>query len=135
MNSKKIILEKELNSLSKKSTLLKEIKDSISNEIHLLNNELEYIDLGFTSPLFDYDTSETFKKEIIKVKDEQKKLVKMGLAYEAPKKMMFDGSLSKGKERLKKDINIESRIKKSFSTINDLNLVLTIQIKYNYLDL
>lgn len=159
LNSKKIILEKELNSLSKKSTLLKEIKDSISNEIHLLNNELEYIDLGFTSPLFDYDTSETFKKEIIKVKDEQKKLVKMGLAYEAPKKMMFDGSLSKGKERLKKDINIiiktfnsdcdsiiskvrynnletiESRIKKSFSTINDLNLDLKIQIKNNYLDL
>lgn len=75
------------------------------------------------------------------------------------KKMMFDGSLSKGKERLKKDINIiiktfnsdcdsiiskvrynnletiESRIKKSFSTINDLNLDLKIQIKNNYLDL
>lgn len=159
LNLEKKTLERELNTFSKKAKILRDIKDSLSDEIHLLNNELEYINLGFTTPLFDYDTSESFKKEIIKVKEEQKKLVKIGLAYEAPKQMMFDGSLSKGKERLKKDINlilktfnsdcdaiiskvqynnletIENRIKKSFSTINDLNLDLKIQIKNNYLDL
>lgn len=73
--------------------------------------------------------------------------------------MWLDGSLTKGKQRLKKDINntlktfnsdcdtiiskvkynnletIESRIKKSFSTLNKLNLDLEIKIKENYLNL
>ena len=82
-----------------------------------------------------------------------------GLAYKAPKKMWLDGSLSKGKQRLKKDINnmlktfnsdcdiiiskvkynnletIENRIKKSFTTLNKLNFDLQIEIKDKYLDL
>ena len=72
LNLEKKTLERELNTFSKKAKILRDIKDSLSDEIHLLNNELEYINLGFTTPLFDYDTSESFKKEIIKVKEEQK---------------------------------------------------------------
>jgi hypothetical protein len=73
--------------------------------------------------------------------------------------MWLDGNLSKGKQRLKKDINnmlktfnsdcdiiiskvkynnletIENRIKKSFTTLNKLNFDLQIEIKDKYLDL
>lgn len=73
--------------------------------------------------------------------------------------MWLDGSLTKGKQRLKKDINntlktfnsdcdtiiskvkynnletIEGRIKKSFSTLNKLNKDLEIKIKDDYLNL
>lgn len=159
LNLKKSYLDTEYSSLSNEINILTKEKISISKEIHLLNNELEYIDLGFTKPLFDYDTSEVFKKELLKIKNEQKKLVSSGKAIDAPKKMWLDGSLTKGKQRLKKDINntlktfnsdcdtiiskvkynnletIESRIKKSFSTLNKLNLDLEIKIKEDYLNL
>ena len=159
LNLKKSNLDTEYSSLENEVNILTKEKISISKEIHLLNNELEYIDLGFTKPLFDYDTSESFKTELLKTKSEQKKLVSSGKAIDAPKKMWLDGSLTKGKQRLKKDINntlktfnsdcdtiiskvkynnletIESRIKKSFSTLNKLNLDLEIKIKENYLNL
>ena len=159
LNLKKSNLDTEYTSLANEVNILTKEKISISKEIHLLNNELEYIDLGFTKPLFDYDTSESFKTELLKTKSEQKKLVSSGKAIDAPKKMWLDGSLTKGKQRLKKDINntlktfnsdcdtiiskvkynnletIESRIKKSFSTLNKLNLDLEIKIKENYLNL
>lgn len=159
LNLKKSNLDTEYSSLANEVNILTKEKISISKEIHLLNNELEYIDLGFTKPLFDYDTSEIFKTELLKTKSEQKKLVSSGKAIDAPKKMWLDGSLTKGKQRLKKDINntlktfnsdcdtiiskvkynnletIESRIKKSFSTLNKLNLDLEIKIKENYLNL
>lgn len=159
LNLKKSYLDTEYSSLSNEINILTKEKISISKEIHLLNNELEYIDLGFTKPLFDYDTSEVFKKELLKIKNEQKKLVSSRKAIDAPKKMWLDGSLTKGKQRLKKDINntlktfnsdcdtiiskvkynnletIESRIKKSFSTLNKLNLDLEIKIKEDYLNL
>lgn len=159
LNLKKSYLDTEYSSLSNEINILTKEKISISKEIHLLNNELEYIDLGFTKPLFDYDTSEVFKKELPKIKNEQKKLVSSGKAIDAPKKMWLDGSLTKGKQRLKKDINntlktfnsdcdtiiskvkynnletIESRIKKSFSTLNKLNQDLEIKIKEDYLNL
>lgn len=158
---KNIIKELENNHkiLVNEVDILQKEKDSLSKEINLLNNELEYIDLGFTKPIFDYNTSEIFKNELKKNKDKQKKLVSDGLAYKAPKKMWLDGSLSKGKQRLKKDINnmlktfnsdcdiiiskvkynnletIENRIKKSFTTLNKLNFDLQIEIKDKYLDL
>lgn len=159
LNLKKSNLDTEYSSLVNEVNILTKEKNSISKEIHLLNNELEYIDLGFTKPLFDYDTSESFKTELLKTKSEQKKLVSSGKAIDAPKKMWLDGSLTKGKQRLKKDINntlktfnsdcdtiiskvkynnletIESKIKKSFSTLNKLNLDLEIKIKENYLNL
>lgn len=159
LNIKKSKLDIEYSSLTNELNLLTKEKTSISKEIHLLNNELEYIDLGFTKPLFDYNSSEVFKKELLKTKNEQKKLVSSGKAIDAPKKMWLDGSLTKGKQRLKKDINntlktfnsdcdtiiskvkynnletIEGRIKKSFSTLNKLNSDLEIMIKEDYLKL
>lgn len=159
LNIKKSKLDIEYSSLTNELNLLTKEKTSVSKEIHLLNNELEYIDLGFTKPLFDYDSSEVFKKELLITKNEQKKLVTSGKAIDAPKKMWLDGSLTKGKQRLKKDINntlktfnsdcdtiiskvkynnletIEGRIKKSFSTLNKLNSDLEIMIKEDYLKL
>lgn len=159
LNIKKSNLDIQYSTLSNEVEILTKEKNSISKEIHLLNNELEYIDLGFTKPLFDYNTSEIFKKELLRVKNEQKKLVSSGKAIDAPKKMWLDGSLTKGKQRLKKDINntlktfnsdcdtiiskvkynnletIEGRIKKSFSTLNKLNKDLEIKIKDDYLNL
>ena len=159
LNIKKSNLDIQYSTLSNEVEILTKEKNSISKEIHLLNNELEYIDLGFTKPLFDYNTSEIFKKELLRVKNEQKKLVSSGKAIDTPKKMWLDGSLTKGKQRLKKDINntlktfnsdcdtiiskvkynnletIEGRIKKSFSTLNKLNKDLEIKIKDDYLNL
>ena len=159
LNIKKSNLDIQYSTLSNEVEILTKEKNSISKEIHLLNNELEYIDLGFTKPLFDYNTSEIFKKELLRVKNEQKKLVSSGKAIDAPKKMWLDGSLTKGKQRLKKDINntlktfnsdcdtiiskvkynnletIEGRIKKSFSALNKLNKDLEIKIKDDYLNL
>lgn len=86
LNLKKSNLDTEYSSLENEVNILTKEKISISKEIHLLNNELEYIDLGFTKPLFDYDTSESFKTELLKTKSEQKKLVSSGKAIDAPKK-------------------------------------------------
>ena len=74
LNLKKSNLDTEYSSLENEVNILTKEKISISKEIHLLNNELEYIDLGFTKPLFDYDTSESFKTELLKTKSEQKNL-------------------------------------------------------------
>lgn len=86
LNIKKSNLDIQYSTLSNEIEILTKEKNSISKEIHLLNNELEYIDLGFTKPLFDYNTSEIFKKELLRVKNEQKKLVSSGKAIDAPKK-------------------------------------------------
>ncbi len=50
--------------------------DSLVHQIGIFSDDVELLELGFYEPHFDFETSESFKEEIRKCKEEQKKLLR-----------------------------------------------------------
>ena len=135
------------------------IYNNLKKEIALYDEEIELIELGLYKPYFDFDTSEKYKQELLKIREQQKKMLSDKTAIFCNKEWVVEGSKSKGRAMSNKGIRltsrafnnecdaliskvtwnnvqkIEERIKKTYEAINKLNYSTAIQIDSNYLRL
>jgi len=135
------------------------IYNNLKKEIALYDEEIELVELGLYKPSFDFDTSEKYKQELLKIREQQKKMLSDKTAIFCSQEWVVEGSKSKGKAMMNRGIRltsrafnnecdaliskvtwnnvqkIEERIKKTYEAINKLNESTAIQIDSNYLRL
>ena len=135
------------------------IFDKLLKQVAIYDEEIELAELGFYKPSFDFDTSEEYKEEIIKVKSLQKEMISAKTAIYATTEWTVEGSKAKGRTMTNRGIRLtarafnnecdsatsniawnniermEQRIIKAFEAINKLNESNHIVIEYDYLKL
>lgn len=145
--------------LSEKYKNAREIFVKLEDEIKIYQTDLEMVDFGLYAPQFDFDTSQRYKEEILKVVNKQKALIKNGDAAKCGTDWVVSGSQKKGEMMTKRAIKlslrafngecdsliskvkwnnisrIEQRIQRAFDAINKLNKSNDIYIQQNYLNL
>ena len=72
------------------------IFDKLLKQVAIYDEEIELAELGFYKPHFDFDTSEKYKEEIIKVKSLQKEMISAKTAIYATTEWTVEGSKAKG---------------------------------------
>lgn len=138
----------------------KKIYDDLIKKIELYREEVDLIDIGFYQPHFDFDTSERYKENIIKIREKQKLMLKdksLSGAIHCHREWTVGDSKVEGRKMINRAITIalrafngecdaaianttfsnadkmEERINKSFEAINKNNIVLEITINQKYL--
>ena len=72
--------------------------NELKQEVKIYENDLESISFGIYKPLYDYDTSEKYKEELIKIKDKQKASIKSKNATKCEAEWVVEGSATKGRQ-------------------------------------
>ena len=158
--------EKEIKEIETKFNILeKEYQESISiftdlkKEVSLYESKLDLIEFGIYEPIYDFEKSEDYRTEQIKVIEKQKNLIQLEQAATCSVNWTIDGSVAKGKANSKKFIKLilrafngecssfiakvkwnnvnqmKERIYKSYEAINKLGENSAVKIQKEYLDL
>lgn len=98
-----------IENLKKENFKERERKKKLCEEINIYEEKYEEISMGVYEPFFDFDSSEDYKKEITRIRDEQKKMLKDGVAIVCGTEWEVGGSRREGKAKTKKDIKLTSR--------------------------
>lgn len=109
INKQKKNVEKDIEDIRSSYKKKKSIYDELLSKIAIYDEEIEMIELGFYKPHFDFDTSERFKSEIQKVKDQQKAMMQSKKAIFCNTEWTVEGSKSKGKTMMNRAIRLTSR--------------------------
>lgn len=151
--------EKKLNSVKEKEReKQKEIKE-LEKKIAIYDEELGFYEFGVYKNVYDFETSEEFKRELEHYKILQKEMLKEKTAVYCDKEWTVGNSKKEGKKMINKAIKLTTkafnnecssaianvrwnnvdqmlkRIEKSFNDINKLNETQEIVISEDYLDL
>ena len=94
LESRKENLEKEISSLS--SSI-----DSMKKEAIFFEDAITYQEFGLHTPRYSFITSEEYKKELDRVRADQKAMIKNDTAIAGSKTWTVDGSKSKGNKMIK----------------------------------
>lgn len=86
-----------------------ETYEKLKNEVGIFNDQIEYANIAFYEPHFDFDTSEEFKQKIKKVRDKQKVIISDKTAIEAQVAIEVGNSKSKGRQLINKQIRLSLR--------------------------
>ncbi|MFC6635044.1 DUF4041 domain-containing protein [Microbulbifer taiwanensis] len=130
--------------------------DKLVKEAAIYDEEIQLAELGFYKPHFDFDTSERYKEEIARVKQEQKDLVSSKQAVFCTTEWSVEGSKAKGRTMTNRAIKLtarafnnecdaavsntrwnnvdrmEQRIEKAYDAINKLNQSNAVVISHEY---
>ncbi len=87
----------------------RELFDKLVQEAAIYDEEIQLAELGFYKPHFDFDTSEKYKKEIAKVKAEQKEMVTSKEAIYCNTEWTVEGSKAKGRTMTNRGIKLTAR--------------------------
>lgn len=159
-------LEKNRSDIDSEITELREsykdkrvLFDKLVKEAAIYDEEIQLAELGFYKPHFDFDTSEKYKEEISRIKQEQKELVSLKKAIYCTTEWTVEGSKAKGRTMTNRGIkltarafnneceaaissvrwnNIErmgKRLEKAFDAINKMNQSNKIFISNDYFNL
>lgn len=133
--------------------------DKLVKEAAIYDEEIQLAELGFYKPHLDFDTSERYKEEIAKVKQEQKDLVSSKQAVYCTTEWSVEGSKAKGRTMTNRAIKLtarafnnecdaavsntrwnnvdrmEQRIEKAYNAINKLNQSSAVVISHEYYSL
>lgn len=85
------------------------IYDQISHDVHELQEAYSFMEIGIYEPHFDYGDSASFQKEIKRVQDEKKAMVKAGSAIEVEREFTVGGSKKEGDKMLKRQTALTLR--------------------------
>lgn len=131
----------------------------LRSEVGLYENKLDLIEYGVYEPIYDFEKSDDYRKELSKIMDLQKQMISDEKAAICDANWTIDGSAAKGKESTMKYIKlalrafngdcesliakvkwnnanqIKERIRKSFDAINAITQSMRITIQPAYLDL
>ena len=83
--------------------------EKLRQQIAVYDEKLSFIELGVYEPHFDFGDSEQYKVAIKNVRDKQKKLVINKESCDYPDTMTLDGSLSKGKSMMNRQMRLNLR--------------------------
>jgi chromosome segregation ATPase len=81
----------------------------IKSQIAVYDERLAFTELGIYEPHFNFDDSEIYKTQIIKVRQRQKDMVSNKEATFCPDNWSLDGSLSKGKAMMNRQMRLTMR--------------------------
>ena len=133
--------------------------NELNKELNRIEEEHELIIYGFYKPIYSYETSEQYKKEIDSVREKQKKMILEKTAVYCSESWTVGGSLKEGAKLTDKAIKLtlrafngecdsiiakvkwnnyntmKERIIKSFEAINKLNETSKVFIPDKYLNL
>ncbi|GAB3102559.1 DUF4041 domain-containing protein [Aestuariicella hydrocarbonica] len=133
--------------------------EKLVKEAAIYDEEIQLAELGFYKPHFDFDTSERYKEEIAKVKQEQKDLISSTQAVYCTTEWSVEGSKAKGRTMTNRAIKLtarafnnecdaavsntrwnnvdrmEQRIEKAYDAINKLNQSNAVVISHEYYSL
>ena len=136
---------------------LKRIKENLLTEVIELDDKILFQDFGVYEPQFSFSSSDEYKKRLNEIREEQKLLIKRGLAAKCYKNWKVNGSEKEGKKLIAESIkliirnfniecdicidkvkfsnytNSENRILKSFEMQNKLNETNKVEITHEYL--
>jgi hypothetical protein len=136
---------------------LKRIKENLLTEVIELDDKILFQDFGVYEPQFSFSSSDEYKKRLNEIREEQKLLIKRGLAAKCYKNWKVNGSEKEGKKLISESIkliirnfniecdicidkvkfsnytNSENRILKSFEMQNKLNETNEVEITHEYL--
>lgn len=147
---------RELNQQAQTLNLLIEAKNQ---DLIVLDDEILLQSYGFYTPKYDFPDSDTFKKRLDKIRDEQAALVKAKKAAKFPTNMSLNNNLKEGEKMIAEYVkltirafnnecdtsingvkfnnieSIEKKIRKAHETLNKLTDRLEIGITIEYLNL
>lgn len=152
-------IEKSIEGLKQAYKAKKDIFDALVKQAAIYDESIELAELGFYKPHYDFDTSEKYREELDKVKEQQKAMVEQKTAITCRTEWTVEGSKAKGQTMTNRGIRLtarafnnecdaavanarwnnaermEGRIIKAYEAINKLNESNTIVISTAYLDL
>ncbi|MDO4764388.1 MAG: DUF4041 domain-containing protein [Flavobacteriaceae bacterium] len=135
------------------------VYEELKRRLAIYEEQMELAELGIYTPHFDFNTSELFKHKIGQIKEQQKQMIRDGLAVTVAQTWTVNGSEKEGARMTKQAVSLalrsfnnecdvlianttwknisrmEQRIEKSFSDINKFNQSNTISISSQYKNL
>jgi hypothetical protein len=150
---------KRRDTLNNEYSTAKATFDRLNTEVRQLEENLEDISYGLYKPHYTFDTPEDFKRELNRIHDRQKDLIRSGKAASFSVAWMVGGSEREGAKMQKQYTKLllrafngecdaavskvtwnnvakmEDRITKAFEAINDLGGVMKVSISTQYRDL
>ena len=160
--SKRAEIEKQIDDLRSSYREKKITFDELDEALLIYKDDMEFAEMGFYAPHFDFDTSEAFQNAIRANRQRQKDMLRVKTAPGAiycTTEWTVGGSKTEGKKMTTRGINLtarafngecdaaiastnfknvtamESRIYKAFDVLNKLNAVNEIQINHAFCDL
>ena len=137
----------------------KKIYNELLEETKIYESRLDLVSYGIYEPIFNFEDSEIYKRELLLIKTIVKDYITSGRAILAPTDWYLNDSIVKGRAMVKKNtklilrsfnnecdtllskvkwnnvVAIETRILKSFNAINKLGVSFSISITKDYLDI
>ena len=90
---------------SEKRSLLEDLEQ----EVAVYDERISFAQFGVYEPHFEFSDSETYKREIKKIRESQKKMVSAKTATICPEDVSLDGSSSKGKTLVNRQVRLTLR--------------------------
>lgn len=152
-------LEKSIEELKQTYKTKKDVFDALVKQAAIYDESIELAELGFYKPHYDFDTSDKYRAELDKVREQQKAMVEQKTAITCRTEWSLEGSKAKGQTMTNRGVRLtarafnnecdaavanarwnnaermEERIIKAYEAINKLNESNTIVISTVYLDL
>lgn len=75
----------------------------LQSKIEIYNSELDLLDYGVYTPIFDYSSPEEYKTALIKLREKQKQLIAENKAVVCDIVWVVEGSSSKGQKMIELD--------------------------------
>lgn len=160
--AKKVEIDQQIQNLRASYASKKITYDELESALSIYKEDLDFAEMGFYAPHFDFDTSELFKVSILNNRQQQKDLLRNKTTFGAiycTTEWTVSGSKTEGNKMTTRGINMtarafngecdaaianvtfknintmESRIYKAFDVLNKLNEVNQIHINHAFLDL
>lgn len=152
-------LKKDISPDLKAAEQLKEQISALKKELIELDDEVLYQSVNLFEPKYDFASSEEYKDRLEQIRNRQKEMVKDKTAVSYFKDWTVNGSLSEGRKMTNDNIKMilrcfntdcdnainkvkynnvdstQSRIQKSFDTLNKLNEINKVSLSKDYLNL
>lgn len=152
-------IDQKIDSLRESYQKKRVIFEQLVKEAAIYDEEIQLADLGFYKPHFDFDTSEKYKEEITRIKQQQKDMISLKKAIYCDTEWTVEGSKTKGRTMTNRGIRLtarafnnecdsaiansrwnnvdrmEQRIEKAYEAINKLNQSSAIVISHEYYNL
>lgn len=160
--AKRAEIEKQIDQLRNSYREKKFTFDELEEALSIYRDDMEFADMGFYAPHFDFDTSASFQNAIKACRERQKNLLRDNTKFGAihcPTEWTVGGSKSEGRKMTTRGIQMtarafngecdaaianctfknvhqmEQRIYKAFEALNKMNEVNQIYINHAFLDM
>jgi len=96
-------LKEKMDSLKSDYLASYQIYSDLKKQVDIYTESLDLSGYGVYDPHFSFDTSDKFKDEILKIRDNQKRLIRNELAVRGGETITWNGSLPQGQAMVKRE--------------------------------